>query len=399
MKKKMLLISTTASLVAIIGATLAVSNLENYKVFALNGGDVWYHYARIEPTETTHGSKEFWASSNDGCLTHYFEQPDANSFIERDFSTNQYFEDLTMEDDRFIPSLAKQRDLGMIPVIDNLNKTITYGLYPQSNVDDADLIDSLNSLPHKQLNDWYLFNGDFYATINANIYVGATYLDYQFDNGIDIENGKKYWFKCEPITWRILSGNGSYYLLSDLCLDTSDFYDGIANNYQMIRTINGKKIYANNYEYSDIREFLNNAFYNNAFALNNEHIALTGVANGKQTTTVYNSENKYCCEDTMDKVFLPSYKDYINTSYGFSQYYDTHSAKRICVTTDWARARKVYPGSSQDTLYNAICYTRSPHWANNSGEGTDVWAVQASGDLWTVGPAIRGVRPAITLTI
>ena len=100
--------------------------------------------------------------------------------------------------------------------------------------------------------------------------------------------------------------------------------------------VDGKRAYANNYKYSDLRQWLTNDFYNSAFALDDSLVQTTLVDNSASTTS--SSSNSYACENTEDKVFLPSYKDYSNSSYGFPTNAGSSKA-RYSKTTDWARAR------------------------------------------------------------
>lgn len=89
-KKKILLSVAATSMIAITGAIMAITgSLKSLSVFATNG-EVWHHYAAVAPTETTHGSKEFWASSTDGCATHTFTDPGVTC-VEHDFSTYDSF--------------------------------------------------------------------------------------------------------------------------------------------------------------------------------------------------------------------------------------------------------------------------------------------------------------------
>ena len=269
------------------------------------------------------------------------------------------------------------------PILSNDGKTITYGLYPQKNVNDPSLITKLNKLTTPESNGWYLYNNDYYAKVSAK----PIFSSYEFDNGTTIVSGTTYWFKCEPITWNILSNNnGEYYILSSVLLDVHCYCSS-----ESIRTIDGKRVYENNYEYSDIRTWLNNDFYNSAFALGNAHIQTTIVDNSGATTGPRN--NPYACNNTKDKVFLPSYKDYINSSYGFSTSTDSTNT-RCCKITDWARARGALRFSD---LYNGAYWTRSPDVGNSSyAQG-----VNYDGYLYDdyVSDTRTSVRPALSVKL
>ena len=279
---------------------------------------------------------------------------------------------------------GEERRLGIIPTISEDGKTITYGLYPQTNVNNSTLISSLNSLSTPESNGWYLYDGDYYAKVNATPFKSG----YTFDNGTTIIEGTSYWFKCEPIVWNILNNNnGEYYIVSSVLLDTHCYYKSRYN-----RTIDGQTIYPNNYKYSDIRTWLNEDFYNSAFALGNKYIQTTAIDNSASTTNDIN--NKYACDNTVDKVFLPSYQDYNNSSYGFSTL-----TSRYCKTTDWARARGASYSADSSYLYNGYYWTRSPHCYFSYF----VWSVHDNGyligDYYLVGMTFTSVRPGLSIKI
>ena len=279
---------------------------------------------------------------------------------------------------------AEEEKYAIKPIISNDGKTVTYGLYPQTNVNDSALISVLNTLTTPESNGWYLYDGDYYAKLSA----APCDSNYRFDNGTTILSGTTYWFKCEPITWNVLSNNnGEYYLLSSVLLDAhryNEYYSGTQNGH-----------YANNYEYSEIRSWLNNEFYNSAFALGGGHILTTIVDNSASTTD--SDSNKYACNNTQDKIFLPSYQDYINTNYGFSTL-TGEANTRYCKTTDWARVRGAYYYTSNGARqYNGYYWTRSP----SSYYPYYAWDVDFDGspDHDYVDFTSGSVRPGLSITI
>ena len=280
-------------------------------------------------------------------------------------------------------TIEKLAYYGEFPILSDDEKTLTYGLYPHSNVNDSDLVASLNELTTPESNGYYFYNKVYYAKLSATPYNPS----YVFDNGTTIVSGTTYWFKCEPITWNVLSNNsGEYYILSNVLLDVhryNEYYEGIKDGH-----------YANNYEYSEIRSWLNNDFYNSAFALGNSHIQTTTIDNSAATTN--SATNPYACDNTQDKVFLPSYQDYINSDYGFST--STSSTDtRCCIPTDWARARGAYYNTSSPYLYNGYYWTRSP----NSDYSNNAWYVYRDGSLRSsnVHGTYFSMRPALTIKI
>ena len=230
---------------------------------------------------------------------------------------------------------------GITPVFDNNNNTVTYGLYPQSHVSDTTLIDELNELTTTESNGWYLYDDIYYAKLTAKPYLNS----YTFDDNTTIVKDTTYWFKCEPIVWKILeTSDNTYTLLSTVLLDAHIFDDT-----------------SNNYANSEIRTWLNNTFLNSAFKLDSSLIETTNVDNSASTTN--SSSNSYACNNTDDKIYLLSYQDYLKSSYGFSTS-TSLSTTRACKTTDYARANGSRCITTSSYLYNGDYWTRSPYSSN-----------------------------------
>ena len=246
----------------------------------------------------------------------------------------------------------RRRNLGMTPVFSSDGKSVTYGLYPQTRVSDTSTVNSLNKLADAEGNGWCLLGDEYYAKAAANPCSSS----YKFDDGTTISSGTVYWFRCEPIKWDILKADDdSYFLLSDKLLDAHRYnenYTGTKNGY-----------YANNYENSEIRAWLNGAFCDSAFALDSSLVMETEIDNSASTT--YSSSNSYACGSTDDKVFLPSYQDLKNADYGFSTDYSTEDTARQCKTTDWARANYAYSSTSSSYYNNGYYWSRSPNPSNS----------------------------------
>lgn len=242
---------------------------------------------------------------------------------------------------------------GVIPSVSEDGKTVTYGLYPQTNVNDESLINELDKLTETESNGWYLYKNEYYAKTVANIVASSA----AFDNGIVIANGLEYWFKCEPIKWNIIDPNTKL-CLSSVLLESMCYYNG-----HTTRTIEGQTIYPNNYKYSDIRSWLTGDFYSSAFALNNSSISEVTIDNSAATTM--KDTNPYACESTRDKVFLPSYQDYISERYGFTDD-NVISNARMCRPTDWARARGSRYYQAYPYEFNGYYFTRSPDYSINT---------------------------------
>ncbi len=112
MKKKALLVAIS-SLSLAVGVTAGVIayKTDNDSFAGAKDESYWYHYTQITPTQTRHGSKEFWAN----CSTHNFslENPGEGEDIREgvDFATTSYFEELADSDPRYLPPLSERVDI------------------------------------------------------------------------------------------------------------------------------------------------------------------------------------------------------------------------------------------------------------------------------------------------
>ena len=239
---------------------------------------------------------------------------------------------------------------------ENGRKYVNFGSYPQTHVSDTELINELNKLTIVNSRGYYEYNGAEYAKVTTKPYnYGSS--DYIYSTGKIVEYGVTEWFKVEPIKWRILSNNndGTYQLLSEYILTAQRYYKD-----SYYRIIDGVDIAPNNYKYSDIREFLNNTFLNSAFtSKQQESIVVSEVDNSASTT--YSSSNPYVCENTFDKLYLLSYKDMLNTSYGFSSSSGEYDEDRRAIVTDYAKAIGCYWSVDDVYLDMGYWWLRSPY--------------------------------------
>ncbi len=107
-KKKLALLSVAGILSAVaIGVTVTGSVNPNFIPTFGEDATVWKHYAAVEATETTHGSKEFWASCTPDASgnygTHVFVAPTTGTIVEGgDIKTTAYWGDIVEGDDRYV---------------------------------------------------------------------------------------------------------------------------------------------------------------------------------------------------------------------------------------------------------------------------------------------------------
>ena len=240
-----------------------------------------------------------------------------------------------------------------------VGNVIFFGSYPQTRVDDNNIISQLNTLAGDlpsvgNNNSWtdygYYINGNvesymWYIDIDqnndgTNDYRGVYFIDYrqrninsedgyinQYSNGYYINN--TYWFKYEPIRWNIINVNdGNTLIIADLLLDSQNFTNSTSSNY-------------NN---STIKSWLNNNFYNTAFnALEKSHLVNIGD----------------------DAVSLLSRNE-------ASQYFASDS-ERIAIGTDYAKSQGLYVTVNETGKANILPYLGNSYWrlkdANVSNKG------------------------------
>ncbi len=234
-----------------------------------------------------------------------------------------------------------------------------------------------------QCNMWYL---DLDADENGFYDYRAVYFSDYSTTSKTIQNNyitnSIYWFKYDSIKWNVLNDNeGKLLLVSDLLLDNQCFLPGESHDGEEFEH-NGGTGYANNYELSYIRKWLNDEFYKVAFYGLDENIVSEILINNSKETTI--NESEYACNDTFDKVSLLSYQD-------VSTYYSSDS-NRMAYSSDYAKAMGLYVYSNNCSSW----LTRSPR-SNNT---YDTSTVMYNGFLvGSPNDSVFGVRPIIYLFV
>ncbi len=320
---------------------------------------------------------------------------------------------------------------------------IYFGHWPQTLERDENVIAKLNEmagkppLPRDKDNpfNWESHEGTAYMWQKIVIYNGTKYLGVQMNeyraNGIYAlydkitKNGyyrlNVYWFKYEPIKWRILTTSGnSAYIMSNIALDffsmqperKGENRDGLYASYNNSAGV-PDGTYANNWEYSFIRRWLNETFYHEAFNdLQKEIIKTTRLDNSARSCNPNDNskyygygenagKNKYAdqCKDTDDKIFLLSLRDVTTMAYGFKKDVLAEDPARNLKASDFAKFHGVSMGYTQKDY--VTWYTRSPSLANgNQGYSTFVLYRDGKGAIDSLDlVAEGGVVPALWITL
>ena len=151
--------------------------------------------------------------------------------------------------------------------------------------------------------------------------------DYSYQDENGYTTSTVYWFKYDPIKWKIIRDeNGEALILCEMIIDGQEYYYQSGDGTKRYRTAvenynddyyagNGSTVsddvFDSNYQYSTIRKWLNETFYNVAFtdlqkALIQAHTVKNDTANMTDTGNNFRTLPAYACDDTQDKVFLLS---------------------------------------------------------------------------------------------
>ena len=266
-------------------------------------------------------------------------------------------------------------------------ETMYLGKYPQTKVDDAALIESLNktagTLPTSEdTKSWtdygYYCDGEvdsymYYIDIDQDNdgsydYRGVYFTEYrpywttetdeetyqQENNGYSTNT--VYWFKYESIKWNILTktDDNKALILTTSILDSQDYNytnedRSDVNDYQENKATS--TVYASNYMYSHIRSWLNTSFYETAFSKDEQNKILTTTVDNSASSTK-DSSNKYACENTNDKMFLLSYKE--------ATTYCSSDNSRKAQGTDYSSSQGLWVQTESRNNGNSCYWFRSP---------------------------------------
>ena len=226
------------------------------------------------------------------------------------------------------------------PTSDNLNGWISYNYYIEDKIE--------NYMFYKDIDldndNYYDYRGVYfikYRPFHTHL-VSEDSFSYQYQNGY--ETSKVYYFKYETIEWDILEeSNNNITLISHNIIDSNDFFPSFSRE---AIDHDGVLAYANNYELSKVRKWLNNDFYNTSFKQDEKvKINKTLVKNKLESEA-------YSCNDTNDYVYLLS-DDEIH------KYFDEVES-RLCYSSDYAKCQ----GLEQRGVDKCTWQLRTPYISN-----------------------------------
>ena len=314
-----------------------------------------------------------------------------------DFIYFGYYPQTKVTDEAVISAVGKQ--LGMLPTAENNYNWTSYGYYMSGSADAAYM--------------WYMdveyeaerYRAVYYTACRPqNTLVGSTagttLVD---DNGYSLDGGLVYYFKFEPIKWKILvEAEGKALLFSDMIIDAQDVYPAFtAESFEH----NGDEGYSNNYALSSVRKWLNEKFFNTAFNKQQQALVIPiMVDNSAESTTdsldALPKAQTYATDVTVDRVYLLSEREVTGTDYGFDAAYGAQDKARQKKTTDYARIQGAYTYAAGDFAGNGIWWLRSPGSTATGNPGMrDVGADGNTSAVHDVNLTANGIVPALLIEL
>lgn len=315
---------------------------------------------------------------------------------------------------------VNRTDMGVVPAFKFNPKTptlakgskIEFGSYPQSEVTDADEVAKLEADSENYLwvsykyysgtgnstdgemepGDFMLYK-DFYS--GGEMFRAVTFSEYRPGTGGglkgDVFSNQKdndyhpnnvYYFKYEPLTWRVLDPDEGY-IMCDNVIDSQPYQNFVIRKDDKLYNSKDCTNYVSDWETCSLRQWLNKTFYNTAFSREEKMlIGTTFLENNSPDGTWFGT-------DTGDKIFILSFDDVINSAYGFDSSKSEFDEARKLKGTDYSKCQGVY--ISQGYPY---------WWLRTPGNAEAVYLVSSYGwaalGLGVYGTGV-GVVPALKL--
>ena len=315
---------------------------------------------------------------------------------------------------------VNRTDMGVVPAFKFNPKTptlakgskIEFGSYPQSEVTDADEVAKLEADSENYLwvsykyysgtgnstdgemepGDFMLYK-DFYS--GGEMFRAVTFSEYRPGTGGglkgDVFSNQKdndyhpnnvYYFKYEPLTWRVLDPDEGY-IMCDNAIDSQSYQNFVIRKDGKLYNSKDFTNYVSDWETCSLRQWLNKTFYNTAFSREEKMlIGTTFLENNSPDGTWFGT-------DTGDKIFILSFDDVINSAYGFDPSKSEFDEARKLKGTDYSKCQGVYISQGY------------PHWwLRTPGDAETVYLVSSYG--WAaLGQGVYGtgvgVVPALKL--
>lgn len=294
---------------------------------------------------------------------------------------------------------------------------VEFGRYPQEMVTDIDLIGALNEKatdPDTWASYGYYsgeknkigtmtkkdymkytditFNGVNYRGVYFTSYRPEdTCYDLSYNTTQQIKNGYEknmiYWFRYQPLVWVVVNPEQGTLLTQDIidsqAFNNEVYYPADKKDGEITPYYGKSGCYANNYEKSSIRAWLNTTFLNTAFTSTEQN----NITATTRNNTAYDSDyEEFDSTATTDKISLLSYSEA-----------DSLYFSRKATGNDYARSQGL-----ASTINSYGEYNNSDYLLRSAGS-TSASACKMSSSGYTsqwadVSATLNGIRPTITVS-
>ncbi len=287
---------------------------------------------------------------------------------------------------------------------------VTFGSYPQTIVTDSALLADLNSenpawnyyeYYYEGVREDYMQYAD--ATLDGKRYRAVRFSRFRphwldpddEDSPIQMMNGFEtdtvYWFRYEPLIWRVLDAETGL-LMSEKLIDSQPFNNTQYDQNWVYYGDADCSHFASDWKYSSLRAWMNDDFFNTAFGAEKDFIRETVLT----SPSAYGRD--YDAEPTTDKVFPLSRADALNGSYGFDP--DPAAGRgggRLAFGTDYAKCQGLCVYESTSPSFGGASWwrLRTPYLSGDADNVTHLGEVRYCVAYDTSG----GIRPVMTVDI
>lgn len=265
---------------------------------------------------------------------------------------------------------------------------ITLGQYPQTLVEDSELISKLNNI--ESTSNTIELEGLKYEKVTASPYYDSN--DIKSNSGnTTFKTGETYYFLYEDIEWYGISYKEDIIYFSKYILDKHEFSNNLS-----IEEKDNTTIYPNQYLYSDIKEYLNTTFLD--FAFNEDEKATIKLSSNRNDLASFGNNKLLTFAETKnsdDYVFLLSYEEitnYTNLAY-IKQGNLTDYAKAVG-TFYYLTEDDSHLDLEDDYIGRSSYYLRSPIKSSNN---VCIYDYKNDISAFGVNKSYMGLRPAIRL--
>lgn len=209
----------------------------------------------------------------------------------------------------------------------------------------------------------FSYGGSKYRAVKINQYRPVSTddpssRDYSQQDNNGYHEGE-YYFKYEPLTWRVLNPSEGYVMCNSV-IDSQAYQNFMYCKGEEYYNSKDCTNYASDWATSSIRQWLNEEFYRTAFTdAEKSQIGISHLENKNY------SDNTYDGVDTYDKIFLLSYRDATNSTYGFNPLKDAGDTARWLKGTDYAKCQGLLVFDNDDNninndYYACVWFLRTP---------------------------------------